>query len=96
MPTEVETFNRIGAAIVVAFIAAWAIRRAGRHLRDALGHRAGPTEPTLTREQVEAITSQGLATAEQLFAMSAREQQMLATTALLMRTAQHQRPTREQ
>ena len=91
MPTEIETFNRIGAAIVVALLAAWAIRRAGRQLRDALGRRAGPAEPALTKEQVEAITSQGLATAEQLFSMRAKEQQMLATTALLMRTAEQRR-----
>lgn len=96
MPTEILTMNRVGVAIALLLIAAWAIRKAGKGLRDELGRRPPPAGPSLTKEQLQAITDQGLASPEQLFAMSPKEQQLLATTALMMRTAQTHRPTREQ
>ena len=69
------------AAIVL--VAALLIRRAGAELRGQLRDRRRQG-PALTPEQVRAITAQGLATAEQLFAMSAKEQQMLAATAVML------------
>lgn len=80
----------------------WLIRRAGRELRDELKRGPGAKGPTLTREQVEAIRAHGLATPEQLFKMSAKEQQLLATMALALGAASGppaphtQRRTREQ
>lgn len=86
---------QIVALVAIVGVAAWLIHRAGADLRAQLKDRkrAGPT---LTPEQVEAITSRGLATPEALFAMSPKEQQMLAVTAMAMGGAQSQRRTRSQ
>lgn len=95
MPSSPFSFGQILALVLVVLVAAWLIRRAGANLRAELREkrRAGPA---LTKEQLEAITAQGLATPEQLFAMSPKEQQLLAATALAMRGGQSQRRTREQ
>lgn len=74
------------ALFAIVAIAAWLIHRAGADLRAQLKDRRA-SGPTLTPEQVQAITSRGLATAEALFAMSPKERQMLAATALAMVSA---------
>lgn len=70
--------------IVVMLIGAFLIRRAGQELRDELKRGPGGKGPMLTREQVEAIRAHGLAKPEDLFKMSPKEQQMLASMAVAM------------
>jgi hypothetical protein len=90
MPESPFTFWQIAMLVVVVLAAGWLIRRAGAGLRAELeGKKADAS--LLTPEQVQAITSHGLATAEQLFMMSAKEQQLLAITAVTMQNAE-QRP----
>lgn len=72
--------------LAIVGIAAWLIHRAGADLRGQLKDRKA-SGPTLTSEQVNVITSHGLATPDQLVAMSAKEQQLLAVTAMAMVTA---------
>ncbi len=84
MGSLMATVIRIGAVLLIVGLAAWLIRRAGAGLRDALRERKGPPGAAITPEQLDAITRHGLATAEQLFAMSPKEQVMLATTAMLL------------
>ncbi len=82
--------------IAVMLLGTWLIRKAGHGLRGELTRKVGAQGPTLSKEQLEAIRIHRLATPEELFKMSPKEQQLLATTALMMSTAQTQRRTREQ
>lgn len=93
MPTWVW---RTLALVVLFGSAAWAIRRAGDRLRAELGGAGGKKDAGLSKEEVDAIVSSGLATPATLFAMSPKEQRMLASMALALRAGQNQRPTREQ
>ena len=95
MPSTAFSPLQIIALLVIVGIAAWLIHRAGADLREQLKDRK-QAGPRLSPEEVAAITSRGLATAEQLFAMSPKEQQMLAAAALAMQAGQSQRRTREQ
>ncbi|MBX7118847.1 MAG: hypothetical protein K1X31_07590 [Gemmatimonadaceae bacterium] len=96
MSPDLATVNRIVISLVLLFGAAIAIRRAGAYLRAELARTSAPPPMPVTKEQLAAVTEQGLATPEQFFTMTEKEQQLLLTTATLMRTAQHQRPTRAQ
>lgn len=78
---------QILALLAIVGIAAWLIHRAGADLRTQLKDRKS-SGPTLTSEQVKAITSHGLATPAQLVAMSAKEQQLLAVTAMALVSAE--------
>lgn len=82
---------QIIALLAIVGIAAWLIHRAGADLRSQLKDRKG-SGSTLTPEQVKAITSRGLATPAQLVAMSAKEQQLLAVTAMALVTAEQRTP----
>jgi len=84
MPTD---FWRALALLVLFGGAAWAIRRAGDRLRADLGDKSGKKQTGLTKEEIDAIVSNGLATPETLFAMSAKEQKLLAVTALSVKSA---------
>jgi hypothetical protein len=70
--------------LVLFGVAAWAIRRAGDRLRSELGDGAGVKEPMLTKVEIDAILAAGLATPETLFAMSAKEQRVLAISAVAL------------
>lgn len=96
MSPELLTINRIAITLVLLFGAAIAIHRAGAYLRAELARKAQPSPLRVTKEQLAAVTGHGLATAEEFFAMGEKERQMLLTSAELLETAQHQRPTREQ
>jgi hypothetical protein len=96
MPSAPISFGQLMALVLIVLLAAWLIRRAGQSLRDVLNPPKGTTGSVLTPEQVAAITGQGLATAEQLFMMSAKDQRLLAISAVALQSAQNQRPTREQ
>lgn len=96
MPSAPISIGQLFALVVILGMAAWLIRRAGRSLRDTLRETKGTGGSVLTHEQVAAITSHGLATPEQLFLMSVKEQQLLAVSAMALQTAQNQRPTRQQ
>lgn len=96
MPSAPISLGQLLALLVIVAVAAWLIRRAGQSLRDSLRESKGTSGSVLTPEQVAAITGQGLATAEQLFMMSAKEQQLLAISATALQSAQDQRRTREQ
>jgi len=93
-----SAFSGAGVAVLVGvlLVAAWLIRRAGADLRAEVTKKNDAAGRMLTPAQVAAITSQGLATAEQLFTMSPQEQQLLAAAAVSMQSAQNQRRTREQ
>lgn len=86
MPSPPLSLGTLIALGVIVLVAAWLIRRAGSGLREQLkaNQAAGPM---LSRAEVEAITSRGLATPEQLIAMKPNEQQMLAATAMMLVTA---------
>ncbi len=96
MPNSASIQLWLVVLIVVMLAAAFLIRRAGHELRGELKRKQGAGGSQLTKEQVDAIRAHGLATPEALFKMSPKEQQLLATTALLMSSAQTQRRTREQ
>lgn len=96
MPSAPISLGQLLALVVILGMAAWLIRRAGRSLRDTLRETKGTGGSVLTPEQVAAIAAHGLATPEQLFMMSAKEQQLLAVSAMALQTAQNQRPTRAQ
>jgi hypothetical protein len=69
-------------ALLALFVgAAWAIRRAGNRLRAELGSAPGKKEAGLSKEEIDAIVSSGMATPAALFAMSPAEQKLLATAA---------------
>ena len=93
MPTWVW---RAIALLTLFGFSAWAIRRAGDRLRAELGGSGGKSRAGLTKEEIDAIVSSGLATPTTLAAMSPKEQRMLASLALALRSGQNQRPTREQ
>lgn len=96
MPSAPIPLGQLLALLVIVAVAAWLIRRAGQSLRDSLRETTGTGGSVLTPEQVAAITGQGLATAAQLFMMSAKEQQLLAISATALQSAQDQRRTRAQ
>jgi hypothetical protein len=87
MASSPFSFWQISTLILVVLIAGWLIRRAGAGLRAELEDKKGAAGSLLTPEQVHAITANGLATAEQLFMMSAKEQQLLAITAMTLQSA---------
>ncbi len=91
MPDLGTHFGTIGGLIIVAVVAAMLIRRASKRLRGELAGTAEAPIQVLTPDEVAAITSQGLATAEQVFVMDAKEQRMLAATAIVMRNAKLRR-----
>lgn len=70
--------------LVLFAIAAWAIRRAGDRLRAELGDGVGVKEPMLTKAEIDAILAAGLTTPATLFAMSAKEQRVLAISAVAL------------
>jgi hypothetical protein len=96
MPSAPISFGQMMALGVIVLVAAWLIRRAGQSLRDTLNDTKTTGGSVLTPEQVAAITAHGLATPQQLFMMSAKEQRLLAISAEAMQSAQNQRPTRQQ
>lgn len=68
--------------LVLFGAAAWAIRRAGDRLRAELSDSGRANELMLTKAEIDAIIAAGLATPETLFAMSAKEQRVLAASAI--------------
>lgn len=86
MPSPSIALGTIVALALIVVIAAVLIRRAGSGLRDQLKAKQA-AGPMLSKAEVEAITSRGLATPEQLIAMKPNEQQMLAATAMMLVTA---------
>jgi hypothetical protein len=78
--------------LVLFGVAAWAIRRAGDRLRSELGDSARAKEPVLTKPEIDAILAAGLATPETLFAMSAKEQRVLAISATALTKGQRAPP----
>lgn len=83
-----ESWGRWLFLLVLFGVAAWAIRRAGDRLRSELGDRAGAKVPVLTKAEIDAIFAAGLATPATLFAMSAKEQRVLAASAAAINAAQ--------
>lgn len=79
-----ESWGRWLFLLVLFALAAWAIRRAGDRLRSELGDGAGAKEPVLTKAEIDAILAAGLAIPATLFAMSAKEQRVLAISAMAM------------
>ena len=96
MPSAPISFGQLMTLVVIVLLAAWLIRRAGESLRGTLRPAKGTAGSVLTPEQVAAITAHGLATPEELFMMSSKEQRLLAISATALQSAQNQRPTREQ
>ena len=84
MPSSAFSPLQIIALLVIVGIAAWLIHRAGADLREQLKDRK-QAGPRLSPEEVAAITSRGLATAEHLFVLSPKEQRMLRTASLAAR-----------
>lgn len=77
---------RAAALLALFGGAAWAIRRAGDGLRAELGDAAGKKQTGLRTDEIDAIVESGLATKAALFAMSAKEQRMLAMSAAALKS----------
>ncbi|MDH5233768.1 MAG: hypothetical protein OEW77_02340 [Gemmatimonadota bacterium] len=88
------TLSQLGTILFFGGFSWWAIRLAGRNLRDQIVR--GQTKPrlaVLTSDEVDAIVARKLASPVELFNMSPSEQRLLAQTAVAMVTATQQIPT---
>jgi hypothetical protein len=78
------SFGQLLTLLVLFGVSAWAIRRAGNRLRRELEDPPSSAQGMLTKEEVDAILASGLATPETLFVMSAKEQRVLAISAMAL------------
>lgn len=76
-----ESWGRWLFLLVLFGVAVWAIRRAGRDLREQVAPKSRDARSELLPEEIRMIVTKGMATREQLFAMSAIEQRLLSAAA---------------
>lgn len=90
------SLSQIGTILFFGGFSWWAIRLAGRNLRDQIVRgQTRPTKSVLSSIEVDAIVSRKLASPVELFNMGAAEQRLLAQTAVAMVTATQQIPVTE-
>jgi hypothetical protein len=90
------SWEQMGTVLFFGGFSWWAIKWAGRNLRAQIGESGvGRVRRELSQDAIDAILARGLATPEQLFAMSADEQRLLGQTALALVTATQRVPDGE-